>query len=105
MDGARGKGLDYRLMLPEVEEYVRFAVLVGENKNEIYRAIGGRVSCVLAEDFASAVTLGLENAREVGALLLSPASASYDLFPSYEIRGETFKKLVNKGFENEADLS
>lgn len=103
--GGRGKGLDYRLMLPEVEEYVRLAVLVGENKNEIYRAIGGRVSCVLAEDFASAVTLGLENAREVGALLLSPASASYDLFPSYEIRGETFKKLVNKGFENEADLS
>ena len=92
-------------MLPEVEEYVRFAVLVGENKNEIYRAIGDRVSCVLAEDFASAVALGLENAREVGALLLSPASASYDLFPSYEIRGETFKKLVNKGFENEADLS
>ena len=103
--GGRGKGLDYRLMLPEVEEYVRFAVLVGENKNEIYRAIGDRVSCVLAEDFASAVALGLENAREVGALLLSPASASYDLFPSYEIRGETFKKLVNKGFENEADLS
>ena len=103
--GGRGKGLDYRLMLPEVEEYVRLAVLVGENKNEIYRDIGDRVPCVLAKDFASAVTLGLENAKEVGALLLSPASASYDLFPSYEIRGETFKKLVNKGLGNEADLS
>jgi len=103
--GGRVKGLDYRLMLPEIEKYVRLAVLVGENKNEIYRAMGGRVSCVLAEDFPSAVALGLEKARDVGALLLSPASASYDLFPSYEIRGETFKKLVNKGFENEADLS
>ena len=103
--GGRGKGLDYTEMLPEIRKYVKLAIIQGENRYEIKKAIDGSVPCLVAEDFHRAVLIGIEKARDVGALLLSPASASYDGFKSYEERGEAFKKTVEKGIENEDDLS
>ena len=34
-------------------------------------------------------------AEEGDAVLLSPASASFDSFPNFEVRGERFKEIVN----------
>ena len=103
--GGRSKGLDYSLMLRELRDYGAAAVLVGENKYDILSVIGGALPCYIAEDFAHATDLGIKLARDVGALLLSPASASYDMFADYKSRGETFKKLVRKGIRNEENLS
>ena len=102
--GGRGKGLDYSQMLPEIKKYVKSAVLLGENKQEIKKAIGDATPCRLAENMAEATRIGIDMAREVGALLLSPASASYDAFKNYEERGDSFKKSVTKELENEEDL-
>ena len=38
---------------------------------------------------------GILCAKEGEAVLLSPACASWDMFPSYEVRGEKFKEIVN----------
>ena len=29
-------------------------------------------------------------------IILSPASASFDLYPNFEVRGREFKKIVNE---------
>jgi UDP-N-acetylmuramoylalanine--D-glutamate ligase len=35
-------------------------------------------------------------AREGDAVLLSPACASFDAFPNFMVRGETFKRIVKQ---------
>ena len=37
-----------------------------------------------------------ENAKKGEVVLLSPASASWDMYESYEVRGDEFKDLVNR---------
>ena len=45
-------------------------------------------------DFAAAVRTAAKAARPGEIVLLSPASASFDLFKNFEERGERFKELV-----------
>ena len=44
----------------------------------------------------AAVCAAAKEAKDGGIVLLSPACASYDMFKSYEERGELFKKIVNE---------
>lgn len=94
--GGRSKGLDFTQMLPQLKKYASHTVIVGENAKEIYEAIGHETDAVIAPDFESAVTLGARLARDVGTLLLSPASTSYDMFNNYAERGDRFKAILQK---------
>ena len=48
-----------------------------------------------AETFEEAVLTAAALAKEGDAVLLSPACASWGMFPNYEVRGEKFKEIVN----------
>ena len=50
---------------------------------------------VFADTFEEAVLEAAKTAKPGDAVLLSPACASWDMFPSYEVRGEKFKEIVN----------
>ena len=82
--GGRGKGLDYSLLLPALKKYARVAIITGENAREIYGIVGNCVEAELCTSFEEAIFLGYDKAKEVGALLLSPASTSYDSFKNFE---------------------
>ena len=47
----------------------------------------------LCSDFNTAVRLAVYISKEGQAVLLSPASASFDEFSSYEERGDEFAKI------------
>lgn len=46
-------------------------------------------------DFKEAVLAAHRAARSGDIVLLSPACASFDAFPNFEVRGNTFKQIVN----------
>ena len=94
--GGRGKGLDYSELVPAVKKYVKKAVITGENAKEIYKAIESQVDAEIIDGFEAAVMQGKKYAKEVGTLLLSPASTSYDRFKSYVERGDKFKEISLK---------
>ena len=43
-----------------------------------------------------AVQLAYENAQQGDIVSLSPACASFDLYPNFEVRGQHFKRLVKE---------
>ena len=55
---------------------------------------GYEVEC--AYDGAAAVELARKDSLPGDEVLFSPASASFDLYPNFEVRGQHFKRLVNE---------
>ena len=54
----------------------------------------GFTDYMFVDSFEEAVLTAAKIAKEGEAVLLSPACASWDMFPSYEVRGEKFKEIV-----------
>ena len=51
---------------------------------------------VEVDTFEDAVNKAREIAKEGDIVTLSPACASFDMFPNFMIRGNYFKEIVNK---------
>ena len=51
---------------------------------------------ILADSFQEAMDFCVEKAVSGDAVLLSPACASWGMFPNYEVRGNMFKEYVNQ---------
>lgn len=74
-------------------------ILLGETKYQIAEGarangLGDRV--LLVENMAEAVQQARVAAEPGDIVLLSPASASWDMYPSYEVRGDEFRCLVRE---------
>ena len=91
--GGRSKGVSYSALLDGID-FVKHAVICGENSEEIHRAIRDKVKSVTLDDFDSAIEFAAELAKGCGTVLLSPASTSHDRFSSYKERGERFCEIV-----------
>ena len=99
--GGRGKGLSYEPICESVKKYAKAIILTGDNREQIRRALPDTVSVRDAADLDGAILLSREYLSEGDALLLSPASTSYDAFKSFEERGKFFKDKVKTVFKNE----
>jgi UDP-N-acetylmuramoylalanine--D-glutamate ligase len=77
---------------------IRKAYLIGEAAEEFAATLGGKTPYVLAGTLDRAVEMAARDAAASGlaeaVVLLSPACASYDQFPNFEIRGDAFRKAV-----------
>lgn len=94
--GGRDKNDGYAPLDPYLG-HVRRAFLIGEAAEAIDLWIDGRIPTLRSGDLTNAVHAAREAARDddaPGPILLSPACASFDQFPNFEIRGETFKNIV-----------
>jgi UDP-N-acetylmuramoylalanine--D-glutamate ligase len=74
------------------------AYLIGQAAEEFAGTLENDVPYVHAGTLESAVNLAAADAAALQArqpvVLLSPACASYDQFPNYEVRGDRFRELV-----------
>ena len=80
-----------------VKEHTRHLVLLGEAANRFYDTAVkvGITSLEKADSMEDAVKRAQKVAHEGDVVLLSPACSSFDMFSSYEERGEVFKNIVN----------
>ena len=96
--GGYDKQSDYREWIEAFDGKVKYLVLIGQTKEKIAetaRACGFQ-DIVFAESLEEAVQFCAEHAVSGDAVLLSPACASWGMFPNYEVRGRRFKELVNQ---------
>ena len=95
--GGKNKGYDYLNLFAALKSSsVVSAVLYGENRYALLKcAIESAFDKVtLCERFDLAVRIASLQAKSGQTVLLSPASASFDEFSSYEERGDRFVEMV-----------
>lgn len=94
--GGRGKNAPYAPLVPLIENSVRSLVLIGEDADNIESQLKDHAEIIRAGSMENAVKNALESAEKGDSVLLAPACASFDMFKSFEHRGEVFKEEVLK---------
>lgn len=95
--GGVDKGNDYEMLKDLVKSKVKAIVCLGRNNKRIHEAFEDDVEIIVNTFSAQeAVQVAYHLAKKGDTVLLSPACASFDLFTSYEDRGNQFKKAVKE---------
>jgi UDP-N-acetylmuramoylalanine--D-glutamate ligase len=92
--GGKDKGTDYKVLTSTLNQKVKHLVLFGEAKKRMKQQLGMSVDTTIANSLEEAVETAFLNSSDNDSILLSPACSSFDMFSSYEERGEVFKKIV-----------
>ena len=95
--GGYDKDSEYTEWIESFDGKVKKLILLGQTREKIARDAKkcGFTDYVFADSFEEAVHMAVQEAVSGDAVLLSPACASWDMFPSYEVRGDKFKEIVN----------
>ncbi len=96
--GGYDKNISYAPLL-SVENKIKKLYLIGATKHKIHNIFKNNNSNIeinLFDDFEELIQSAYENSDEDDIILLSPASASFDMFKNFEERGEIFINIVNK---------
>jgi UDP-N-acetylmuramoylalanine--D-glutamate ligase len=94
--GGRGKRAPYAPLAPLVREHVRKLILIGEDAETIEAELKNEGASERASDMADAVRRAFAAAKPGDTVLLAPACASFDMFQSFEHRGQVFKQAVKE---------
>ncbi|MEM7193574.1 MAG: UDP-N-acetylmuramoyl-L-alanine--D-glutamate ligase [Pseudomonadota bacterium] len=103
--GGQGKAADFSELSPVVKEHCRHVVLFGEDAQAIHEAItyDGHSDDWIhrVDDLQSAIAVSdslvrssLKAQQSADTVLFSPACASFDMFDSFEHRGDSFRASV-----------
>lgn len=95
--GGYDKESDYEEWIRYFPGRVKKLILIGQTREKIAQAAAssGFHAYVYADSLAEAVSICCREAVPGDAVLLSPACASWGMFPNYEVRGKMFKELVH----------
>ncbi len=96
--GGYDKQSSYDEWIEAFDGKVKALVLIGQTREKIADCAKahGVSNIILADTFEEAFAVCLGQAKSGDAVLLSPACASWGMFPNYEVRGKMFKELVEK---------
>lgn len=93
--GGKDKGNDYSEILPLVKKKVKAIVCMGKDNKKLLDFFSPHISRIAdTHSLEDAVAACREFSTEGDTVLLSPCCASFDLFTSYENRGDLFKEAV-----------
>jgi len=100
--GGYDKNLDYTPLAAPILENVDNLVLIGQTAGKIFDAVkeesekqNKNINICMCETLEDAVLTAKRVTKSGDIVLLSPASASFDMFKDFADRGNKFKELVN----------
>ena len=95
--GGYDKESEYDQWIESFDGKVKWLVLIGQTKEKIAECARkhGFNNIRFADTFEECLKLCTLLAQSGDAVLLSPACASWGMFPNYEVRGTRFKEYVN----------
>ena len=100
--GGYDKKIPYEPLAPEILAHVKVLVLMGATGPRIEQAVRALpefaqsgLEILHADSMEQAVALARSAAKPGDVVSLSPASASFDLYPNFEVRGRHYKQIVH----------
>lgn len=95
--GGYDKGSDFDELFKKTSSKISHLILMGQTAEKISMAAKKyNIDYYLVENLQMAVTTAKNLAKRGDSILLSPACASWDMYKSYEERGEDFRKIVSE---------
>ena len=100
--GGYDKKIPYEPLAPEILKHVKTLILMGATGPRIEKAVrehpdfaNSGLDIQHADNMQHAVELARAAAKPGDVVTMSPASASFDLYPNFEVRGRDYKNIVN----------
>ena len=100
--GGYDKNLPFDVLAEEGHNYIKTVILLGNTKYKIKKAFERllrdkhiNVPILLTDTLDNAVLKAREISIPGDIVTLSPACASFDMFINFEVRGNTYKKIIN----------
>lgn len=101
--GGYDKHIPYDVLGPEICKHVKKLFLGGATGPKIRAAVEaapeyapGKPEIVDCKDFTEATLAAAKAAESGDVVLMSPASAAFDQFKNFMVRGEYYKKLIKE---------
>ena len=97
LGGGYDKGVEFDEWIQAFDGKVKQLILMGATARQIADTAAkyGVENIVFVDSMEEAVQTAAKTAEPGDAVLLSPACASWGMFPNYEVRGRVFKELVH----------
>lgn len=100
--GGYDKHIPFEPLAEEGYPYIKELILLGDTKYLIKEAFDKlklekniNVPIIMVDSLEEAVNKAKEIAEDGDVVTLSPACASFDMFPNFAVRGNKFKEIVN----------
>ncbi len=100
--GGYDKNIPFEPLAEEGYPFIKELILLGATKELIKGAFdklesekGIEIPIILVDSLEEAVAKANEIAEEGDVVTLSPACASFDMFPNFAVRGNKYKEIVN----------
>ena len=94
--GGLDRGNEFDELIPDIQGLKKMVIL-GESSARIKRAADkAGVDYIDAESIKDATRKAFDEAQTGEIVLLSPANASWDMYPNFEVRGDEFIKTVEE---------
>ena len=101
--GGYDKKIPFEPMAETVCDRVKLLILMGVTAEKIEKAVTGaknydpaNIRILHADSMEQAVEIAAREAQRGDIVTLSPACASFDWYPNFEVRGQHFKRLVRE---------
>ncbi|MDO4903335.1 MAG: UDP-N-acetylmuramoyl-L-alanine--D-glutamate ligase [Limosilactobacillus sp.] len=96
--GGLDRGYTFERLVPYFKKHVKAIIVFGQCKDKMADAArqAGIPIILESQDAITAVPQAWELSQPGDVILLSPANASWDQFPSFEVRGDRFIEAVEK---------
>lgn len=99
--GGYDKHIPFKSLAEEGYDKIKVLILTGNTKEKIKEAFDEvirnknlKLPIILVDSFEDAIYKAKEVAQKGDVVTLSPACASFDMFPNFEVRGNRFKEIV-----------
>lgn len=99
--GGYDKNIPFEPLAEDGHKFIKTLILLGDTKEKIKKAfdkvksnIDIKTEIIIVDTLEEAVLKAKEISKEGDIVTLSPACASFDMFPNFAARGNKFKELV-----------